>query len=200
MGATQLTTRQLGGNAVNKDDIDTTTTTKALITKVIAGTNITISSTGVDTGTGDVTINATGGGSGPLTETALADGFTIAGGTTSRTLKVDGGDVELVGGVSNIISFPFTGTGIFGKTVEVEIDFGSIPISEKLFTITDSLSATTSLITVRPSGNPATNRGSDDWQWDSIQFAAKGNTGNFTVYAKASGKIGGKRKILYTIN
>ncbi len=57
MAITQITSRQLGSNSVNKDDIDTTTTTKALITKVIAGSNITISSTGVDAGTGDVTIN-----------------------------------------------------------------------------------------------------------------------------------------------
>lgn len=58
MGATQLSTRQLGASSVNKDDIDTTTTGKALVTKLVAGTNISFSSTGVDAGTGDVTINA----------------------------------------------------------------------------------------------------------------------------------------------
>jgi hypothetical protein len=56
LGRTQLTTRELGANSVNKDDIDTTTTTKALFTKAIAGNGISLSSTGVDAGTGDVTI------------------------------------------------------------------------------------------------------------------------------------------------
>lgn len=147
-----------------------------------------------------VEVATTGGGGGVLTETALSDGWSIEGGTTSRKLTVDGGDIEIQGGAANVVSFPFSGTAIFGKTIEVEIDFGSHVVSDKKFTITDALASTSSLITVRPSGNPATGRGSDDWRWDSIEFAAKGNSGNFTVYAKASGKIKGKRKILYTIN
>ena len=48
---------------INSDSIDTTTTGKALSTKIVAGSNITINSTGVDVGTGEVTINSTGGGS-----------------------------------------------------------------------------------------------------------------------------------------
>jgi hypothetical protein len=83
MAITQATTRQLGSAAVNKDDIDVSTTTKALITKVIAGTNITISSTGVDAGTGDVTINASGGGGGGITYTEVT--------TTSQALAVNSG-------------------------------------------------------------------------------------------------------------
>lgn len=141
-----------------------------------------------------------GGGGSVLTETALSDGWSIEGGTVSRKLTVDSGDVEIIGGISNSVSFPFTGAAIFGKTTEIEIDFGSTPTGDKKFTITDALSASTSMILVHSSGNPATGRGSDDWQWDTIQFAAKGNTGNFTLYAKASGKIKGKRKIFYTIN
>lgn len=145
----------------------------------------------------------TGGGGGSiLNETINTDGFTIdEGSVTNSSLTVSGGGSgEIILGASNIISFPFTGTAIFGKTVEVEIDFGSNPVSGKRFTITDALAFTTSKILVHPSGNPATGRGSDDWEWDSIQFAAKGNTGTFTLYAKASGKIRGKRKIFYTIN
>ena len=59
MGVTQLTTRQLGPNSVNSDDLDITTTTKAVVTKLVAGTNISLNSTGIDAGTGVVTINAT---------------------------------------------------------------------------------------------------------------------------------------------
>lgn len=143
----------------------------------------------------------TGSGGSILNETINTNGFTIGQGSVTNTdLKVSGGGtIELQGGSADV-SFPFTGIGIFGKTTEVEIDFGSTPTTGKKFTITDTLSFTTSLITVKPSGNPATGRGSDDWLWDSIEFAAKGNNGNFTVYAKASGRIKGKRKILYTIN
>lgn len=84
---------------------------------------------------------------------------------------------------------------------EIEIDFGTTPVRAKRFTITDALvTGSTKKILVNPSGNVATGRGSDDWEWDSIQFAAKANTGNFTLYANASGKILGKRKIFYTIN
>lgn len=55
MGQTTLTTQQFSG--VQRDDIDVATTTKALITKVIQGTGVSISSSGVDSGTGDVTVN-----------------------------------------------------------------------------------------------------------------------------------------------
>lgn len=68
MGVTQLTTRQIGAGGVNRDDLDTTTSTKSVITKVIAGSNVSISYTGTDSGTGDVTINASGAGGITVTE------------------------------------------------------------------------------------------------------------------------------------
>lgn len=55
MARTLLSSREIG--SVQRNDLDTTTTTQAIIAKVIAGTNISLSSTGVDAGTGDVTIN-----------------------------------------------------------------------------------------------------------------------------------------------
>jgi hypothetical protein len=63
MAVTQLNTAQVKDGSINRDDLDITTPTKAVVRKIIAGTNITISETGVDAGTGDVTINAsvTGG-------------------------------------------------------------------------------------------------------------------------------------------
>lgn len=93
-------------------------------------------------------------------------------------------------------------TGPAGTTdvTEIEIDFGVNPVRSKRFTITDVAITETSKVLVNPSGNIATGRGIDDWEWDSIQFAAKSNSGNFLLYAKASGGIGGKRKIFYTVN
>ena len=90
--------------------------------------------------------------------------------------------------------------GTTGNVIETEIDFGNTPRKSKKFLIVNALSSLTSKIIVTPSGNPATGRGSDDWEWDSINFVAKATTGSFTVYANSPTRIKGKRKIFYTIN
>lgn len=46
---------------VGRDDLNTTVAGQAVVTKLIAGTGISLGETGVDSGTGDVTITATGG-------------------------------------------------------------------------------------------------------------------------------------------
>jgi hypothetical protein len=62
MARTQITGYQVLDQSINRDDVDITTAGKALITKILAGSGIIIdSSTGVDSGTGDVTISSTGG-------------------------------------------------------------------------------------------------------------------------------------------
>jgi hypothetical protein len=81
---------------------------------------------------------------------------------------------------------------------ETEIDFGSLPVQGKKFTITQAGVLPASLVSVSPSGNVATDRVGDDYEWDSINFSAKPNTGTFTLTAYASGRIRGKRKILYS--
>jgi hypothetical protein len=58
MPVTGLRGRQILDGDVFRNDLNITTSGSAVIRRIIAGTNITISSTGVDTGTGDVTINA----------------------------------------------------------------------------------------------------------------------------------------------
>lgn len=55
MAQTTLNTQQFSG--VQRADLDITTSTKSVIAKVIQGTGVSISSTGADSGTGDVTIN-----------------------------------------------------------------------------------------------------------------------------------------------
>jgi hypothetical protein len=64
MGATQITGTQIRDGSVQRKDLDVTTTGQAVIRKVIAGSGISLSWTGVDAGTGDVTISSTGGGGG----------------------------------------------------------------------------------------------------------------------------------------
>lgn len=58
MGRTTLTGYQITDGSVQRDDIDVITSGQALVRKIIAGNNVTITSTGVDSGTGDVTISA----------------------------------------------------------------------------------------------------------------------------------------------
>lgn len=58
MGRTELGGRQIKDHSVQNVDLDITTTGLAVITKLQAGTNITLDSTGIDDGTGVVTINS----------------------------------------------------------------------------------------------------------------------------------------------
>ena len=55
MVVTQITTREVG--SVQRNDMDVVTSGQAVITKLVAGTGISLSSTGADAGTGDVTVN-----------------------------------------------------------------------------------------------------------------------------------------------
>jgi len=86
-----------------------------------------------------------------------------------------------------------------GSLTEAEIDFGSTPTRSKKFTVIDGSVTGASKITVMPSGNVGTGRVGDDWEWDSIAFAAVAGSGSFTVSAFASGRIMGNRKIYYSV-
>lgn len=57
--------------SIERADLNTADTGKAVIRKVVAGTGIQISSTGADAGTGDVTVSTTGGMASVATDTAL---------------------------------------------------------------------------------------------------------------------------------
>jgi len=76
MGATQLTGLQVKDGSIQRPDLDVVTPSKAVITKIIQGTGISISSTGVDSGTGDVTVSATG--TAPVTSVFGRTGVVIA--------------------------------------------------------------------------------------------------------------------------
>lgn len=58
MAKTEIRSEQIKNATLSREDINTTISGRALITKVIAGEGVDISSTGADSGTGDVTINA----------------------------------------------------------------------------------------------------------------------------------------------
>jgi len=54
---TQVRSNQLKDGDVKRVDLNTTTSGDAVITKVVAGNNVTIYSTGTDAGTGDVEVH-----------------------------------------------------------------------------------------------------------------------------------------------
>lgn len=83
---------------------------------------------------------------------------------------------------------------------EAEIDFGSTPVYGGEFTVIDANVTGSSNIAVVPSGNAPTGLTSDEWVYDLLTFAAKGGSGQFTLYAAAHpGPVSGKRKILYQV-
>ena len=57
MAQTQVRGSQILNATIQRQDVDTSTVGQALVAKLLQGTNITLSSTGADSGTGDVTIS-----------------------------------------------------------------------------------------------------------------------------------------------
>jgi hypothetical protein len=87
-----------------------------------------------------------------------------------------------------------------GTVTEVEVDFGTKPVKDATFTITDGTVSATSKVQISESGKAAASRASGDAQWDSIHCAALPGTGQFVVYCLAfPGPVVGKRKLHYTV-
>jgi hypothetical protein len=99
MGRTQLGTANVGDGSVGRDDLNATVAGQAVVRKIIAGSGVTLSQTGPDTGTGDVTISVSGGG-GSITVKTLDFGafpvfaqtffFAHAGALTSQNVVMQG--------------------------------------------------------------------------------------------------------------
>ena len=85
----KLKSEQIKDGEVKRDDINVDETGQAVIRKIIAGTGVIITSTGVDAGTGDVTIQATG--------TAAASVLNLDGG---RSDSIYLSDLCIEGGTS----------------------------------------------------------------------------------------------------
>ena len=60
MSKTELSGKQVKDGSVQRVDLDVSTSGQAVTTKIVAGDNISLSSTGVDAGTGDVTVSLGG--------------------------------------------------------------------------------------------------------------------------------------------
>lgn len=100
---------------------------------------------------------------------------------------------------TDTITISASGGGGSFAVSETEVDFGSgVPVRSKVFTITDAAINSAHKIMVTPSGNVATGRVGNDWEWDSIQSIARAGTGQFFLTCIASGRVKGKRKFHYT--
>lgn len=124
MARTTLDGGQITDGSVQRVDLDTTTTGQAVITKIIAGSNVSITSTGVDSGTGDVTINASVSAS-PLPLTITNTLLSTTG--TELTIEQTG---DLYGASRFVIE---NRTGLNGAKFEVDaldlVDFIFSPSS-----------------------------------------------------------------------
>jgi hypothetical protein len=85
MATTTITTENIRASAVQRSDLNVSGTAGTnVIAKVVQGTGISISSTGGDSGTGDVTINATATIGGSVANTQIA-----VGAATANTIQGD---------------------------------------------------------------------------------------------------------------
>jgi hypothetical protein len=92
MAITTIRGRQVLDGTIQRADLDTTTVGQAVVAKLVQGTNVSLSSTGGDAGTGDVTISATGatGPAGGNAYTTTTASFTVpAQGSTVTVAVVD---------------------------------------------------------------------------------------------------------------
>lgn len=83
---------------------------------------------------------------------------------------------------------------------QTELDFGNKPIKSKKFIVGAGGFTGSEKVLIHPCAIPASGRGQDDWEWDSVQFAAKSEIDQFVIYAFSNTKIGGRRTIFYSIN
>lgn len=83
---------------------------------------------------------------------------------------------------------------------EIELDFGYVNATGARFIIVDANVKSTSRIRVLASGNAATDRVGNDFEWDQIQFSAIPGSGQFILCANViNGSVVGKRKVLYGV-
>ena len=83
---------------------------------------------------------------------------------------------------------------------QCEIDFGTVPVSEKEFIITDSDVLITSQITGNIAYEAPTGKELDELECDSIDLKFAPGNGEFKIYAKSlEGYISDKFKINYLI-
>ncbi len=94
-----------------------------------------------------------------------------------------------------------TVTGLPLSPVEVEVDFGTTPVYDAEFTITDTNITSSSIVSAQESGKVATGRVSGDSRWDSISCSVIPATGSASLYCIAiPGPVVGRRTVRYQVS
>lgn len=84
---------------------------------------------------------------------------------------------------------------------QTEVDFGSTPLSEQNFTITDAAVSGTSKIIAWMSGLTPTGKDQDELEMDSFWVEASPGTGNFNLYIRGlEGYLADKFIVLYLVS
>lgn len=81
---------------------------------------------------------------------------------------------------------------------QIEIDFGTIPLISKSFTVVDANVVETSIVTSQQSGTEATGKSADENEMDLIVFSSSPFNGGFLLNAKTQdGPVVGAFKVNY---
>ena len=146
MSRTEIKSIQIKDQEVKRSDLNDTVSGQAVVKRLIAGTGITLSSTGIDTGTGDVTISSSVEGGitslNSLTATTqtFATGtsgtdFNISSSTSTHTFNIPDASSSNRGLITTGTQ-TIAGTKTFSSTISGSID-GNSATSTKLATARD---------------------------------------------------------------
>lgn len=84
---------------------------------------------------------------------------------------------------------------------EIEVNFGTMPVWDATFTITDATVISSSRVIAWISGNPNSAGSLGEALWDVIGFSCVAGTGSFTLFASAlPGPVSGLRKVYYGVS
>ncbi len=130
-------------------------------------------------------------------------GAPAAGTWAAGTLMCDSGGAMYrctVGGTPGTwVAIPAPG----GVTISsCEVDFGTTPLPEREFTITDAAVTATSKLIVTHAGNAATGKSADENAMDALVATAQPAAGSFTLYARTLDPVAlvqGKFKFNYLV-
>lgn len=88
-----------------------------------------------------------------------------------------------------------------GAVKQVEIDFGTLPVAEASFTITDAEVTPTSKITGNIAYELPTGKDLDELEMDGIDLKFGPGSGQFTIYARGlDGYVADKFKVNYLVS
>jgi hypothetical protein len=156
MPSTRVNSLQIGDGEVKRADLNTATSGSAVVTKIVQGTGISLSSTGADAGTGDVTVDVdstviTTTGTQTLTNKSLVDASTFIVDDGDNTKKIKFQASGITTGTTRTITMPdqdvTLGSGggiswseVTGTTQTMAVDNGYLANNSSLvvFTLPDT--------------------------------------------------------------